>query len=364
MNKTEKIKSIAVISLTGAFLAGFSGFAWLKPDDAFSLSERRLLAQLPTVSPLDSSFSTKFDSYATDQFPLRDIFRTIKANTATKLLMQKDNHDIYVVNGSASEIDYPLDEKSILHAADRLKNIYNKCLDETNDIYFSVVPDKGAFIAAENGYPAYEYDTLREKFAESMDFATEIRIDELLSIDDYYLTDSHWSQDRLLPIADRIASAMGVELNAEYETVTLDSPFYGVYSGRSGLSLKPDQLKLLTNELLDSLTVYDAETSSDIPVYDLTKAEGRDPYETFLSGSKSLLTVKNPNASTDRRLMIFRDSFGSSLSPLFFEGWSEVTIIDIRYITPDILPKLLDFENADVLFIYSASVINNSETLK
>lgn len=364
MNKTEKIKNIAVISLTGAFLAGFSCFAWVKPADASSNSERRLLAQFPTVSPLDSSFSSKFDSYATDQFPLRDSFRSIKASTATKLLFQKDNHDIYVVNGYASEIDYPLDEDSISHAADRFKNVYDSCLGETNRVYFSVIPDKGEFIAAENGYPAYDFESVRELFAAAIDFADEIRIDDLLSIDDYYLTDSHWSQDKLLPAADRIASAMGVELKGEYETLTCDTPFYGVYSGRSGLSLEPDELKLLTNEFLDSLKVYDAETESYIPVYDLTKASGRDPYETFLSGSKSLLTVENPSADNDRHLVIFRDSFGSSLSPLLFEGWSKVTIIDIRYISPTFLPRYVDFENADVLFIYSASVLNSSETLK
>ena len=39
----------------------------------------------------------------------------------------------------------------------------------------------------------------------------------------------------------------------------------------------------------------------------------------------SLLTVDNPNARTDRELVIFRDSFGSSLAPLLLEGYSRVT---------------------------------------
>ena len=41
-----------------------------------------------------------------------------------------------------------------------------------------------------------------------------------------------------------------------------------------------------------------------------------DPYSVFLSGSKSLLTITNPSADTDRELVIFRDSFASSLAPL------------------------------------------------
>ena len=75
----------------------------------------------------------------------------------------------------------------------------------------------------------------------------------------------------------------------------------------------------------------------------------------------SLLTVDNPNARTDRELVIFRDSFGSSLAPLLLEGYSRVTLVDIRYLSPS---QLLTFDRQDVWFLYSTSVLNNSSTLK
>ncbi len=357
------IRNFATILLTGGFLATFSIWAFIKPADKTSNSERRLLAQFPTVSVFDTTFSSKFDLYATDQFPMRDIFRSIKANTALYALRQLDNHDIYLVNGSAAEIDYPLSEKSLDHAVDRFKYISEKYLDASNRVYYSIVPDKNVFLAADNGYPAVDFDYLCDLFREKMDFADEIKISDLLDIDDYYKTDSHWRQESLLPVAKRLAEGMGVELKAEYDTVTLDVPFYGVYCGRSGLNLKPDQLSYMTNDFLDELMVYDAETDSKIPVYELSKADGRDPYETFLSGSKSLLTVENPDSENERGLIIFRDSFGSSLSPLLFEGWSKVSVVDIRYISSQFLNRFVDFSNCDILFIYSSSVLNNSETI-
>ena len=73
---------------------------------------------------------------------------------------------------------------------------------------------------------------------------------------------------------------------------------------------------------------------------------------------------KNENVTTDRELVIFRDSFGSSLAPLFIEGYKKITLIDIRYIHPNMLSQFIEFNNQDVLFIYSTSVLNNSETLK
>ena len=46
------------------------------------------------------------------------------------------------------------------------------------------------------------------------------------------------------------------------------------------------------------------------------------------------------------------------------EGYKTVTLIDIRYIQSDFLGNFVDFMDKDVLFLYSAVVLTNSETLK
>ena len=66
----------------------------------------------------------------------------------------------------------------------------------------------------------------------------------------------------------------------------------------------------------------------------------------------------------ENRLILFRDSFGSSLIPLLTEGYSRITILDTRYIIPDLLGNFAEFENADVLFLYSTSILNQSSTLR
>ena len=96
----------------------------------------------------------------------------------------------------------------------------------------------------------------------------------------------------------------------------------------------------------------------------MEKLKGDDLYEIFLSGSKSLLTVENPKASTDKELILFRDSFGSSIAPLLVEAYEKITLVDIRYISPNILERFIEFENQDILFLYSSSVLNNSITIK
>ena len=84
----------------------------------------------------------------------------------------------------------------------------------------------------------------------------------------------------------------------------------------------------------------------------------------FLSGAVSVLEVENPAAETDRELIVFRDSFGSSLVPLLVPGYAKVTLLDTRYIPTEYLNQFVEFGSQDVLFLYSPLVLNNSVMLK
>ena len=341
--------------------------SWLLPENEFSDSERRKLEQFPKASyeaVMDGSFMTKFETFTQDQFPLRDTFRTIKAFTAYSALGQLDNNGIYIEDGYAAKLEYPLDEASVNHAADRFGFIYEKYLaDRNSNIYLSIVPDKSYFLAEKNGYLSMDYGKLFDIMREKMDFAEYIDITGTLDIDDYYKTDTHWRQERLLDTAKVIAGAMGAEVSGEYTENTLDFPFYGVYYGQASIPLPSETIRYLTNKTLDGCTVTDHESGKAGGIYDMEKAAGKDPYEIFLSGALPLVTIENPGAESGRELIIFRDSFGSSIAPLLVEGYSKVTLVDTRYLRADFLDRFIEFDGQDVLFLYSSLILNNSETL-
>ena len=94
------------------------------------------------------------------------------------------------------------------------------------------------------------------------------------------------------------------------------------------------------------------------------KFGGIDPYDVFLSGALPLISIENKENGTGRELLLFRDSFGSSIAPLLLEGYSKITLIDLRYISADILGKYIEFKDQDVLFLYNTQVINNRYMLK
>jgi hypothetical protein len=150
----------------------------------------------------------------------------------------------------------------------------------------------------------------------------------------------------------------------DYRKTPLEKPFYGVYYGQAALPMEPETLYIMESDLLDGCRVYDYETGKYGAVYDMGKLSSRDLYDVYLSGAKSLLTIENPAAGNDRELIVFRDSFGSSMVPLLVNGYSKVTLVDIRYIQSSMLPQYIDFHGQDVLFLYSTLVLNNSSTIK
>ena len=364
----NKTKHIVITVVVVAVFLSVSLFAWLKPTDDFSLSERRKLSKFPALSfktIVSGDFMSSFENYTLDQFPLRDKFRTLKALVALNVFNQSANNDIYVVDGYASKIEYPLNEESVERAGERFQYVYEKYLKDTNTKnYLSIIPDKNYFLGTENGYLSVDYEKMISLLRENTDFLKYIDIIEEREVFDYYKTDTHWREEKIVDVAEKIGNGMGADVKADYEVKTLENDFYGVYYGQSALPLEAEKIKYLTNDALENCKVFDYQNNKEISVYDVEKAEGKDPYEMFLGGPLSLVTIENENTKTDKELIIFRDSFGSSIAPLLVEGYKKITLVDIRYIHPNLLGNYIEFDSQDVLFLYSTSVLNNSETIK
>lgn len=366
----DKIKSIVLTVLSAVMILTLSVWCIAKPGPEYSDSERRVLASFPEISwenILSADFMADFEDYTVDRFPMRDIFRSVKALSEKYIFVKKDNNDIYTADGHLSKLEYPLNTPMLDNAADKFSFIYEKYLAGKNtNVYFSVVPDKNYFLAEKNGYLSLDYDKLISYMKEKTGYMTYIDIIDKISIDDYYTTDTHWKQENIVDVAEYIGECMGANVKADYKENTLDNLFYGVYYGQSALPFKADAIKYLTNDVLDSciVTSYDTGKPVEKSVYDMEEAYGKDPYEMFMSGSDALITVENPKAENDKELIIFRDSFTSSLSPLLVQGYKKITLVDIRYISSAMLGAFIKADNCDVLFIYSTMLLNNSLSFK
>ncbi len=384
----------------GSFLVCLAGMMviWtVDPEETVSRSERRRLAEKPELtweSLADKSFMDDTEQYLLDHFPFRDGLRRIKAYFAYDVLQQKENNDIYVVQGHAAKLEYPLNESSVKRLAAKMTGLWQQYFPE-QDVWYAVVPDKNYFLAEKNGYPSMDYERmirlLSQELAKNAEFGyIDIILD--LTADDYYNTDTHWRQERILDVAHHIADAMGVGGSLNFSkgedtgfTEHEIRDFYGVYYGQAALPMEPDTIVYLTDEVTETAVVWSLEENMLggaeagkvrmpgeagavlKPVYQLDKLDdgkSLDKYDVFAGGASSLQVITSPDAVTDRRLVIFRDSYTSSLVPLLLGAYREITLVDLRYIDSARIGEYVDFDGADVLFLYNTAIVNHAEMLK
>ncbi len=366
----KNIKNKIYVFFLAGILLLLSLWAWIKPVDDYSESERRLLEGFPKLTIetiLSGDFMADFESFTLDQFPLRDTFRSLKSMASLYLFQQGDVNDLYIHDGYLAKAEYPLSETMLDFAGDKFWYLYDTYMADTDvNLYFSIVPDKNYYLAPQAEQLSMDYDTLVSSMTEKTSYMEYIDLFSLLKLSNYYYTDTHWKQETLLPVAITLAGSMGTQIETNYTVNELNSPFYGVYYGQIALPAAPDTIQYLTNDILDNCVVTSYNTGMPVEkeMYDLSKADSKDPYEMFVCGNDPLVTIENPNASTDRELILFRDSFGSSIAPLLATGYRKVTLVDIRYIHPGMLGNFIEFNNQDVLFLYSTLVLNASTAFK
>ena len=197
-----------------------------------------------------------------------------------------------------------------------------------------------------------------------LSYMTEIDIRDTLSTESFYYTDTHWRQEKITATADKIRKEMGMTPLGEFAEENAGD-FYGVYYGQSALSLPAEPINYLRNEITDKATTYNYETEKEAPVYNKDKlTESLDRYDLFLSGPCSLMDINNPSGEKGKQLIIIRDSYGSSLAPLLMSDYEKTVLIDTRYIAPELIGNYVDFENSDVLIMYSTMLVNSSSTIR
>lgn len=374
----KRIRAVGALLLVVLWLA-LTGFSWFGKRTAFSDSERRDLAQAPELSwstLVNGSFMQNFEAFTQDQYPLRDSFRQMKAMFLFYGLRQLDNDGYYIYDGYLDYMEYQINEEAVDRSAAKMNQVFEKALSgRTENIYFSIIPDKNYSIAKESGHLAMDLDAMEAQLQAQMPWAEYIDIRDTLTKEDYYRTDTHWTQDRLVPTAAALCNAMGVEApqESDFSVKELDRPFYGVRYKQLMLPVEPDTLKILQNDMLDACTVtdYSGVQPTQIGFYNLEELDTlKEPYDVFLHGFNSgFVVIENPNAKTDKDLFLFRDSFGCSIAPLLVENYSRIVVIDLRSYTdpgqlasPFMNGRLWNLENADVLFLFSSLVLNNPDS--
>ena len=365
----DKVKKISVISVFLFLIFGFLIAHLLLPDRDISTAERKKLAQLPSISA-DAVFSGNYfqdlETYLLDQFPLRAQFLDAKRILDKNIFLMSSSSGYASVEDHLTKLTPTLDAEQVTYAVKLLNNFLTSH-PEIASAYCAVVPDKNYYLTQTTGQPSMDYHALFEMVKELQ--AQQISLTELLTLDDYYRTDSHWRQERILPVVQTICEAMGVPYgDPDSYTATVLEGFKGVYYELTETPPEPDTLTYLRNEAIDNATVKrlnQAMKMEECLMYEEAALhdERRYGYDFFLEGPAPLITIENPKAKTDRELIVLCDSFGSSFAPLMADSYSKITLLDLRYVKTYALNNLdIQFADADVLILYSTTIFNTART--
>ena len=351
---TVGVFCLIIVSLMAAHI--------LLPDKDISTSERRHLASFPSFSAnalISGTYMQNMEKYLSDQFPLRETFRTV-GSLSELSFGRLDVNDIYSHDGYLATLDYEYDEDAVKKSANKL----NFAAETFGGKYYTALIPAKDFYINDGVHPVLDYNALRDTFNDSSD-GVSIDISSNLSLEDYYKSDSHWRQEKIASLARHIVEEMGYSApEISYTENRLDG-FKGVYAGQSAIWQKSEDIAYLTWESSDKIKVSAIGGECD-SLYTLKKAEGSvDMYDVFLGGAVPLIFIENENAVNEAVLFVFRDSYGSSMTPLLSAYFKNIVVIDFRYITLDNAVKLCSEYSPDAtLAMLSCGVVKNGEMLK
>ena len=257
----DKIKNIIITVGFIIILATTLLVNIIKKDQEISIIERRKLAQFPEITLkkiVNGDTTKKIEEYTIDQFIARDTLRKIKSFFNINILRQQDNNKLFEKNGAIYKMEYPLKEENVSKSIDKIKGIYEKHLQGMN-VYYAVIPDKNYYLK-EDEHLKIDYNKLKQIISSKLKEIKYIDIWDDLELEDYYKTDLHWKQENLQKVVKKIQNEMGLQ-NVEKQSYTKTNvgEFYGTYYGQLGKKLDPDEMYILTNDIIENCKTYNYE---------------------------------------------------------------------------------------------------------
>ena len=276
-------------------------------------------------------------------------------------IAQPDQNGMLKVGDTWFEDPGTLNPSSITKFAEKLKSVKANYISGAGTIAYSIIPDKSNYVS-DKASAYLDHSLMVSQLKPQLSGWNYIELGDLLTFDDYLKTDGHWRQERIIPAANRIASTFGFSVS-KGEFTQQSQSFIGDYKSKIGTA-QSENISWMVSSHTNASTCDNFQNPSRTAVYNSALLSSNSPYDIVAGGPTPLVTIKNPNVTTGRKLVLFRDSYGSSMAPLLLGGYSEIQLVDLRYMASNLIPQYVSFEGADVLFLFSARVVNNSSMLR
>lgn len=338
------------------------------PDTGFSEKENRVLASRPALKLdqiISGGYEKQFETYENDQFPLRDMWITLKATT-DRLMGKVEENGVYLSkNGylmeafnAPSQTQYDATVNAMTSFAQEHSDLKQYALIAPNSVNI-LKSNLPAFAPADDQNPWIDKlkDSLTSAgvtFIDIRDTFTDHKTEDL-----YYHTDHHWTTLGAYYAYLQAAAAMGIDTSSDsYDKAPVSQTFKGTLSAKSGFrSGETDEIDVFLpngDNALSSVVNYVDEQKKSASFYDTSKLNTRDKYALFFGGNHAQIKISTPTESNNT-LLVLKDSYANSFIPFLAQHYRKIIMIDPRYYYGD-LEQLLQVENVqEVLYLYNAN---------
>ena len=338
------------------------------PKKEFSEMENTSLEKMPEISAktvFNRSYMNKLEKYISDHFAGR--VGWIKGRTVLETSLGKqERNGIYILKNrlveKINEPDYASVDKSIAAINTFAENndvpIFFMLVPTSAEIYADELP-KNAPNVNQKEFISYVYGGLNKP-------VTPIDVYQTMYLgrDDYiyYRTDHHWTTKGAYLAYAAAGKRMGYipepedMFDVEHAGIDFIGTFYSkaLYDG-----VEKDTLDFYHFAMGDNVTdvfvtrVYGEEPERRGSMYFREYLDVKDKYSSFLGTNAPLVTIKADN--NGGKLLIIKDSYAHCYSTFLTQHYSEITLMDMRYINMS-YKELIDPDEYDqVLFLYNAS---------
>ena len=355
-----------------AFIGAFFILNLVLPDRQFSAQENRYLQMRPEFSfksLFSGDYTSKFETYTTDQFTFRDEWITLKA--ASELALGKqENNDVHLCENGTLIEGFKRPENSVL---DSNMSALNTLVGNTDaKVYFALIPDKSDLYSSllpKNVPNDSEKEVIDYCYGQSNATNVDIYSAPSAHTDEYifYRTDHHWSSLGAYYGLSALAESMGLPcpaLDSYTDRHVVSEEFYGTTWSSSGFSwVDPDTMEIFVNapESL-KVTSYPQGSPVEGKLYDFSFLEKKDKYSMFMGGNCPMHVIETGNEDKPS-LLILRDSYTDSLIPFLLDDFSEIHVVDLRYYRMSIADYIAEHDFDNVLVAYSVSTFATDTNL-
>lgn len=342
----------------------FSILLIVLPKKEFSENENRYLEEFPSFNfdtLLDGSFMTDLESFVQDHFPIRNWFVNVKSNVELAL-GKTENNNVYIAdNGYLIEKNEAIDE----HRLDRISKIINS-ISKIQNVNTTVMIVPTSITINANLLPKYatEYSEIERinKIYSKLENCTTIdmtsKLDKLnqSGTQTYYKLDHHWTTRAAFEAyTSYIESIKGNTLPLrDFKEEIVTEEFYGTtYSKANLYNLLPDKITTYTNINNTFEIKYVKLNETTDSFYNKDYLTKKDKYAMFLNENQELVIITNKNISSDKKLLIIKDSYANCFVPFVANNFKTTHVIDPRYYAKSISDYIQENDIDEVLFLYN-----------